>query len=107
MILSETIKLNGQDRLSNRDYKYFECCQSINHFECSPEEGINVYSFGLFPSATQPSGACNMGQIDTIDISMQLSPKITVGNSGQARAYALVENVLRISYGLAGVLFTK
>jgi hypothetical protein len=106
LIEEETLLLNGKERISMRPSEYFTNCQPHQHFEYEPSVGTNIYSFGLFPSSLQPSGACNMGQIDSVEVKMKFSSAINVINTGKFRAYCLVENVVRISNGLMGLLFT-
>ena len=43
------------------------------NFKYGLSEGINIYSFSLFPDEIQPSGACNMGQIDIIELKLRIS----------------------------------
>ena len=50
------LQLNGHDRFSERDGRYFNLVQPYQHHENVPARGINVYSFGLRPEEHQPSG---------------------------------------------------
>ncbi|AYV80906.1 MAG: NCLDV major capsid protein [Harvfovirus sp.] len=105
LILEETFLLNGRERLSNREYKYFNYVQSYQNFPYSAPEGVNVYSFALSPEKFQPSGSCNLSQIDTMRIIMKMIPTITIHNPAKFRGYAVIYNVLRIAHGLAGLVF--
>lgn len=107
LIREQTVMLNGHDRLTDRNYGYFNYYQPFNHFSAGPVEGINVYSFGLYPEKHQPSGTCNMSQIDKIDVRMNLDFSVTVLNPSKFRAYGLTYNVLRIVNGIAGLVFTR
>lgn len=107
LIVSQTVSLNGKERVSMRPSEYFRYCQPHQHFPFAPSEGTNVYSFGLYPMAIQPSGACNMGQIETVDVTMKFTSEVNIISAAKFRAYSLVENILRISNGLAGLLFTR
>lgn len=106
-ILRETIRLNGLERLSKRDYKYFNYVQPYQHCTYSPSEGINIYSFALFPQKFQPSGSCNMSQIDNVEIDLTMKYIVSIQNQAKFRAYALSLNILRIVNGLAGLVFTR
>jgi hypothetical protein len=64
------LKLNGQDRFQERSGNYFNYVQPWQHFEVTPADGINTYSFGLRPIEHQPSGACNMSRIDTAQLNL-------------------------------------
>ena len=103
----ETILLNGLERISFRDSKYFNYIQPYQNFKYGLSEGINIYSYALFPDEIQPSGACNMGQIDIIELKLRISKLINEQTTSNVRSYSLVENILRISNGYCGLLFTK
>lgn len=95
------LQLNGHDRFSERDGRYFNLVQPYQHHENVPSAGINVYSFGLKPEEHQPSGTCNMSRIDNATLNLTLTAK-TVASSATAkiRVYAVNYNVLRIMSGL-------
>ena len=62
---SGKLLLNGQDRFTTRDGKYFNLVQTRQAHTNIPESvGINVYSFAIKPEAHQPSGTCNFSRID-------------------------------------------
>ena len=107
LILEETLLLNGKERISLRKNNYFNYCLSYENSKYNLSEGINLYSFALNPSQVQPSGTCNMSQIDSIELKLSLSELININNQVNFRAYSLVYNILRISNGLAGLLFTR
>jgi len=105
LIESQTILLNGIERVSFRPSEYFRYCQLYQHFDFEVSEGINVYSMGLFPTAIQPSASCNMSQIETIELSLKMTPVVNLQFPTKIRTYCLVENIMRISHGLLGLLF--
>ena len=93
------IQLNGHDRFSERDGRYFNLVQPYQHHENVPSVGINVYSFGLKPEEHQPSGTCNFSRIDNATLSLTL----TSSAAGKIRIYAVNYNVLRIMSGMGGL----
>jgi hypothetical protein len=108
------IMLNGHDRLTAREGRYFntvvpqEC-----HTNC-PAVGINVYSFALTPEEHQPSGTCNFSRVDIAQLNMNITPATytsTLTQSGSdnanCRIYATNYNVLRVLSGMAGLAFTN
>jgi hypothetical protein len=107
IITNETLLLNGRERVTMRYSDYFSIVQTHQHFKHSCTTGINMYSFGLHPLLTQPAGTCNMSQIYTIEVKLQLSHTVNINTPAIFRGYALCNNVLRISNGLCGVIFTK
>ena len=88
------LQLNGHDRFSERDGRYFNLVQPYQHHENVPSQGINVYSFGLKPEDHQPSGSCNMSRIDNATLQLTLSAASTNGGSTcKVRVYAVNYNV--------------
>ncbi len=106
-VLRAKLQLNGHDRFSERDGRYFNLVQPYQHHENVPSKGINVYSFALKPEEHQPSGTCNMSRIDNATLNLTLtrgSVEKTVNSSTQSRTvkvrvYGVNFNVLRIMSG--------
>ena len=48
-----------------------------------------------------------MGQIDIIELKLRISKLVNEQTTSNIRSYSLVENILRISNGYCGLLFTK
>lgn len=107
LVKQETLKLNSIDRLSKRSSAYFNYLQPYQSFDHNVSEGINVYSFSIFPGKYQISGSCNMSQIDNIQLDLTLYNIISNKNIAKVRGYGLEYNVLRIVNGIAGLVFTK
>ena len=109
------IQLNGHDRFSERDGRYFNLLQPYQHHENVPSKGINVYSFGLQPEGHQPSGTCNMSRIDNATLNLTLTSKaVVVPNSSPAQSrscrvkiFAINYNVLRIMSGMGGLAYSN
>ena len=94
------LQLNGHDRFSGRDGRYFNLVQPYQHHENVPSVGINVYSFGLKPEEHQPSGTCNFSRIDNATLQYTVTPKTFHGNAAaKVRIFAINYNVLRIMSG--------
>ncbi len=117
------IQLNGHDRFSEREGKYFNTVQPYQHHTASPAVGINVYSFALKPEELQPSGSCNFSRIDNAVLNLTLTPaalKTTIkdiaansiwsetpASSAAVRIYAVNYNVLRIMSGMGGLAYSN
>ena len=101
------LQLNGHDRFSEREGRYFNLVQPYQHHENIPATGINVYSFGLKPEEHQPSGTCNMSRIDSATLHLTLSANISSTNPGKVRVYATNYNVLRIMSGMGGLAYSN
>jgi len=108
IIESENILFNGgYERLSPRTSKYFNYTQPLQHFEVSVSEGINVYSYALYPAEFQPSGSCNSSYIGYTELSMKLASFVNENNPVIFRGYAVSNNILRIIDGLSGLVFVR
>jgi hypothetical protein len=101
--VSAKLQLNGHDRFSLRNGRYFNLVQPYQHHERVPAVGINVYSFGLKPEEHQPSGTCNMSRIDNATLHLNL----TTTNASKVRVYATNYNVLRIMSGMGGLAYSN
>jgi len=108
------LKLNGHDRFSARDSRYFSRVQVAEHHTgCGGldsntsaavgqfNDAINVYSFALEPEEHQPSGTCNFSRIDTA----QLVCSATL--TAETVLYAVNYNVLRIMSGMGGLAYSN
>ena len=99
------LKLNGHDRFSEREHRYFTRAQVWQHhngYGCvMAQDGIAVYSFALKPEEHQPSGTCNFSRIDNA----QLKCSTTTG--GDMNIYAVNYNVLRIMSGMGGLAYSN
>ena len=102
------LTLNGHDRFSERDNRYFNLVQPYQHCTNIPAVGINIYSFALEPEKLEPTGTCNFSRIDISHLLLNLTPQ-TVKNSRVAniRIYALSYNILRISNGMGGLAYSN
>ena len=108
---SAKLQLNGHDRFSEREGRYFNLVQPYQHHTNVPATGINVYSFGLKPEEHQPSGTCNMSRIDNATLQLHLTQD-AVQNNGSNRqcdvhVYATNYNVLRIMSGMGGLAYSN
>jgi hypothetical protein len=103
-VASAKLQLNGHDRFSERDGRYFNLVQPYQHHSNCPATGINVYSFGLKPEDHQPSGTCNMSRIDNATLQLNLTARAVRLNNAprscKVRVYATNYNVLRIMSGI-------
>jgi len=104
------LKLNGHDRFSERDAKYFTRTQvwqhhsgpgGLNSITASKAMGdsIGVYSFALKPEEHQPSGTCNFSRIDNAQLTGMGTSVDTV--------VAVNYNVLRIMSGMGGLAYSN
>jgi len=98
------LKLNGHDRFSARDVKYFTRTQVWQHHKghggVNVADSIGVYSFALKPEEHQPSGTCNFSRIDNANLT-------TTAQTTGLYVYAVNYNVLRIMSGMGGLAYSN
>jgi hypothetical protein len=102
------IILNGTDRFTARNLKYFtrnQIWDTHTGFGATGiADSIAVYSFALRPEEHQPSGTCNFSRIDTA----QLAFYGGIGETINAlNIYAVNYNVLRIMSGMGGLAYSN
>lgn len=105
----ETAKLvlNGHERMSVRDGKYFNYVQAYQHHTGCPAEGCYLYSFALNPEKHQPSGTCNFSRIDNATLEVHLDDDAVAGNYNTMHIFAHNYNVLRIMSGMGGLAYSN
>ena len=106
------IQLNGHDRLSQREGRYFNTVIPQECHENCPAMGINVYSFAFKPEEHQPSGTCNFSRIDIGQLLLNITSatyrtNVDTLDTAKCRIYATNYNVLRVLSGMAGLAFTN
>jgi hypothetical protein len=106
-VATAKLQLNGHDRFSEREGRYFNLVQPYQHHTNVPPTGINVYSFGLKPEEHQPSGTCNMSRIDNATLQLTLTSKSCLNAGSCVRVYATNYNVLRIMSGMGGLAYSN
>ena len=106
-ITKAKIQLNGHDRHSEREGRYFNLVQPYQHHTNVPPCGINVYSFALKPEEHQPSGTCNMSRIDSAHLIANLTGATTQCGPAKISIYAVNYNVLRIMSGMGGLAYSN
>ncbi len=102
------IQLNGHDRFSEREGRYFNLVQPYQHHTNIPATGINVYSFALNAEDHQPSGTTNFSRIDNATLVATVSNNaVGNGKTANVRIYATNYNVLRIMSGMGGLAYSN
>lgn len=113
-IASALIQMNGHDRLDRRTGSFYNYVQPDAHHTNTPADGINVYSFALFPEEHQPSGTANLSRIDRTDLSVVFAdstdttelPDLTIIDpESRFFIFGTNYNILRIYSGLGGLAY--
>jgi len=98
------LKLNGHDRFSAREARYFSRVQVHQHHSAEGgfvDMSLGVYSFALKPEEHQPSGTCNFSRIDNARLNF------SAGFENTGFIYAVNYNVLRIMSGMGGLAYSN
>ena len=105
-ISSVEMKLNGHDRFSPREGKYFNLIQPFQHHTACPpvNGGLYVYSFALKPEEHQPSGTCNFSRIDNAQLNFTGT---FPGTSSICKVFATNYNILRVISGMGGLAYSS
>lgn len=123
--IASEITLNGTSLVS-QNYPYFNFLQPYNYYKNTPALGINVYSFSLNPTETQPAGSCNLSRIPKTSIKFNLfNSDNDLNNINIDNNYSVIDNmslvnlnnykiniqvenynVLRFIGGIVGIAFT-
>jgi hypothetical protein len=107
-ITEAKIQMNGQDRITFKDYNYFNIIQPYQHHTNIPAIGINIYSFSLYPEDFQPSGSCNYSAIDSSYLLFKITNESIVDQRKcYIRIYATNYNILNISTGIGRLSYNK
>jgi len=132
--INAKLQLNGHDRFQILDGYYFNYVQPYQHFDNTPADGINVYSFALKAQDHQPTGTCNFSRIDNATLQVDLgvangyatesalgyatvngsvaantvyTQNLLGANSSLLNIYTVNYNVLRVMSGMAGTAYSN
>ena len=102
------LKLNGYNSKKDRPIIHFTRHQPGQYCKhIPPLDRIGMYSFALNPFDFQPSGTCNMSKIKNKELELEISNNnTTIINNNKLFIFAVNYNVLKISEGLGGLLFS-
>lgn len=109
--ISAKIIFNGNDREISHDIQFYDLIMPYQCHTSSPNIGINVYSFALYPEFLQPSGCANLSLIDARLI-ITLHPDLIndMKNKNEyvnINTYISAQNIFRIMSGLSGIAYYK
>jgi hypothetical protein len=107
LIINETILLNQKERLTFRTKDFFTLVNQYYNVTNPAPTGTNMFFYSIYPELDQPAGSCNMSKIERIEVKINVKPIISINNQATFRLYSECYNILRISNGLAAVLFER
>jgi hypothetical protein len=100
--------------LIGEQINYFNYVQPFNYYNSIPQRGLNIYSFCLNPTETQPSGSCNLSRIPNFSLKLQLNNQIDYFDTNKKdniTNYKMIVqvtnfNILRFCGGIAATAYT-
>jgi len=105
-----TIDFHSYNRVQRLDGNYFNYVQPAECHNATPSDGINMYSFSIFPEENQPSGNANFSRISRVLITLEfdniLFPVDGTPAVMNVRFYLRSLNILRIISGLGGIAYS-
>jgi hypothetical protein len=123
--ISSQLNLNGVSLVAQNS-PYFNYLQPYNYYKNTPDLGVNIYSFSLNPTETQPSGTCNLSRIPKTSLKFNMeNPDNNLINNNTSDNYDIIDNlysnnlnnykiyvqvenynILRFIGGIVGIAFT-
>lgn len=100
------ITFNGEDFIdpSTADYQFMHLIHPLEKHTRQPDRAVYAYSLARRPQDPRPSGSINMSRIKQKKFQIFL-PGTTSLATKELRVIAVSYNVLRISNGLAGLMY--
>jgi len=107
-IAFSSMDFNSYNRIIRLDGKYFNYVQPYATHQATPSDGINMYSFSLFPEEHQPSGSANFSKISRIVLYLELDDSLfdesgSIIDPVNIRIYTRNLNILRFINGFGGL----
>ena len=102
------MKINGQDRFSEREAEHFRLIEPYNYGKIIPEKFMYTYNFCINPNSYQPSGTINFSRIDNSNMIFKFNMDSIVNNDNDIdiKIFAVNYNILIIANGMGGVKYS-
>ncbi|CAH6421675.1 Large eukaryotic DNA virus major capsid protein [uncultured virus] len=97
------LQFHGYDRVPKLESSYYNYLQPYENYYKTPADGINLYSFSLYPEEFQPSGSANMGILSKILLNLEFNEK-SLNDVFNIRIYGRNLNILRFIGGYGGLI---
>ena len=101
------IIINGQNLFDEKSSEFFNYLLPYNSYSNSPNNGINVYNFGIYPEISQPSGSMNMSMVDDIKLDLRFNKVVNNNNKVCIKVFAKSYNILKISKNYGNIVFSN
>ncbi len=105
-----SMDFNSYNRIMRLDQNYFNYVVPYEVHNTTPSDGINVYSFSLFPEDFQPSGSANLSKISRIVLFLEFNKKLFTNNIINepliVTTFTRNINILRIVAGFGALAYS-
>ena len=75
IIIESYLYINSVVLIGDKN-NFFNYLQPYNYYNSTPQKGLNIYSFSLNPTETQPSGSCNLSRIPNFLLKLKINSEI-------------------------------
>lgn len=99
--------LNGENRFTPIDAKYFTALQPFMYHTYKPPYGVFVYSFGESPEEHQPSGTINFSRFSRVQLNSKMRQTLTDEVTYNIIVFAFNYEVFRIIGGVGSIAFVN
>lgn len=110
-ILDASMDFHSYNRVAKQNGNYFNYVQPYESHYTTPSDGINMYSFAIFPEEAQPSGSANFTRLSRVTLFLDFVQQFLLNeNTGLLdpiifRIYARNVNILRFAGGFGVLAF--
>jgi hypothetical protein len=101
IINNNLIVTNSINRMNLDSSEYYTLIPKYQYNFTNKQNGIYIYSFGLYPKDLQPSGTLNFSKLDDAYLQLNMNKIINYQNPASIRCYSIQYNLLRIKLGIA------
>ena len=105
LINKNLLVINSINRIELNSNEYYTNIQNYQYNFSNKQKGIYMYSFSLYPKDIVPSGSMNFSKIDDAYLKLSMNSIVNYQNPILIQAYGIQYNLLRISNGIAGLVF--
>lgn len=111
-----SMQFNNNDRVSEKDYKYWHLVQNYETYRNKLEHNIYTFNFGF--DKGENTGSCNFSELDEVSLTIKLSDTtneiyhrngstVSIGpsSSNKIKVYAINYNIFKIDSGMGAVMF--
>ena len=105
LINKNLLVINSINRIELDSNEYYTNIQNYQYNFSNKQKGIYMYSFSLYPKDIIPSGSMNFSKIDDTYLKLSMNTIVNYQNPIVVQAYGIQYNLLRISNGIAGLVF--